>query len=367
MLYDEAHIWGILVFRAFTALGIPCIPINSKKITQGALFRKPAYRCLVAPGGSARLKSLALGEKGHASIRQWLQSGGNYLGFCGGAGLALSGSGLSLGICPWRRQPLEGHRENALSGAIAAKLQNGKKVRLPVWWPGRFAPTGSPQEIVAAYEAMQNAQKDYPAGQPLIICGETGRGRYILSYAHLETPAWPEANSLLAELLRSRFNISAKNALVPDWDVFRPPAPPNTPLHMELAEAWRQFSGLVSKGKSLGLLRQRESWLCGWEPGIPGMVIAALLGMTHYLAENAPLTRANTAWLASRDLFGAQVAEFCARGSAWMEAWPEKKSDPEFSIQQKTRIFGHPMRGGGLAAPILTLLEKIELLHPDSD
>lgn len=362
ILYDESHIWGILAFRALEALGIPCEPINSKKITQGALFRKPAYRCLLVPGGSARLKSLALGEKGRAEIKRWLQADGNYLGFCGGAGLALSGSSHSLGLCPWGRQTLEGHKEHALAGAILACLQDTKTVSLPVWWPGRFAPNQNAQEIVAAYHSQQgrSVQENFPVNQPLIIYGKTGKGRYLLSYAHLETPGWAEANSLLAALLKNRFDIAAKTETVPAWNVFTTPDSSNTPIHIELAEAWRQFYGLMKKGEELGLFFPRESWLFGWQPGVPGMPLAALLGMTHHLAERAPSYGKNAAWISWQNLFRPRLEKFCAQAGAWLESYPRKKFEPEFCGAQKNSIFGHPMRGGGLAGELLTMLEKIE-------
>lgn len=364
ILYDESHIWGILVFRAFKAMGIPYEPINSKKITQGALFRNPAYRCLVVPGGSARLKSLALGKEGQAAIRRWLREGGGYLGFCGGAGLALSGAEGSLGLCPWRRGTLDGQNSHCLAGAINAKLQNGKTVSLPVWWPGRFAPDEASLEILASYHFPpgQPDSKDFPAGQPLIISGRAGAGRYVLSYAHLETPAWPEANSLLADLLQSRFNLVPKTASVPPWNVFREPASPLSSLNMEMAEAWRKILALVRKGEDLGLLLPRESWLSGWKPGIPGMAIAALLGLTHFLAENAPPSKANAAWPQSEYPFMKKLEEFCGQAAIWLESYPGEQNNPEFPGQQKYRIFGHPMRGGGMAGELLAMLEKIDLL-----
>ena len=50
---------------------------------------------LFVPGGWASNKLKALGDKGTAEIKKFVRNGGNYLGFCGGAGLAtLDGMGL---------------------------------------------------------------------------------------------------------------------------------------------------------------------------------------------------------------------------------------------------------------------------------
>ena len=100
ILWDASHIWGLMVWRALCALGLPCRLVKGQDIANGALFRKPcpqgtpgkergAAPLLLVPGGNARLKARALGEKGRQAVRDYLAEGGRYLGFCGGAGLAL--------------------------------------------------------------------------------------------------------------------------------------------------------------------------------------------------------------------------------------------------------------------------------------
>ena len=90
-----------MVWRALCALGLPCRLVKGQDIANGALFRKPcpqgtpgkergAAPLLLVPGGNARLKARALGEKGRQAVRDYLAEGGRYLGFCGGAGLALA-------------------------------------------------------------------------------------------------------------------------------------------------------------------------------------------------------------------------------------------------------------------------------------
>ena len=75
ILWDASHIWGLMVWRALCALGLPCRLVKGQDIANGALFRKPcpqgtpdkaqgAAPLLLVPGGNARLKARALGEKG---------------------------------------------------------------------------------------------------------------------------------------------------------------------------------------------------------------------------------------------------------------------------------------------------------------
>ena len=100
ILWDASHIWGLMAWRALRALGLSCRLVKGQEIAEGALLGKPGSRrdagraapppLLVVPGGNARLKALALGEAGRAAVRAYLERGGSYLGFCGGAGLALS-------------------------------------------------------------------------------------------------------------------------------------------------------------------------------------------------------------------------------------------------------------------------------------
>ena len=80
-----------MVWRALCALGLPCRLVKGQDIANGALFRKPCPQgrpagrapapLLLVPGGNARLKARALGEKGRQAVRDYLAEGGRYLGF----------------------------------------------------------------------------------------------------------------------------------------------------------------------------------------------------------------------------------------------------------------------------------------------
>ena len=64
ILWDASHIWGLMVWRALCALGLPCRLVKGQDIANGALFRKPcpqgtpgkergAAPLLLVPGGNA--------------------------------------------------------------------------------------------------------------------------------------------------------------------------------------------------------------------------------------------------------------------------------------------------------------------------
>ncbi|NCC95090.1 MAG: biotin--protein ligase, partial [Opitutae bacterium] len=88
LLWDESHLWVLLLHRALKALHAPVTLLKAEQVRAGAL-RGLEGATLLVPGGWARLKSLALGEDGRREIREHIRGGGKYLGFCGGAGLAL--------------------------------------------------------------------------------------------------------------------------------------------------------------------------------------------------------------------------------------------------------------------------------------
>ena len=149
VLWDDSHIWGLMALRALRDLDFPVRLLKGSDIAQGALFRKqgsaagPAVSLLVVPGGSARLKAEGLGPEGQQAVRDFVQAGGRYLGFCGGAGLALSHN-KGLGLCPWGRASYPERILHLISGHVRATISpspftprwDSPEASLPVWWPG---------------------------------------------------------------------------------------------------------------------------------------------------------------------------------------------------------------------------------------
>jgi glutamine amidotransferase-like uncharacterized protein len=69
--------------------------VDSTSVRDGCLTD---YDVLLVPGGNGRKKGELLGQMGQSKIRGFVQSGGGYVGICGGAFLAASGSDSSLGL-----------------------------------------------------------------------------------------------------------------------------------------------------------------------------------------------------------------------------------------------------------------------------
>ncbi|WP_457570643.1 BPL-N domain-containing protein [Desulfovulcanus sp.] len=240
ILWDESHLWGILLWRALNFWQLPVEVVTADQI-QGGILAQENPLALLVPGGWAKLKSQNLRAEGRKNIRKFIQNGGKYLGFCGGAGLALNSRGLSyaktgtqrtvplLDLCSWGRKPMSKRLPN-FSGHILCQveLKNNNlfaQLALPVWWPSQFAPNDdSSVQVLATYlepeedfwvtdlnlsdlepQDLRKWEKLYKInlnpsiiqGEPCLIQGKFGQGEYILSYAHLETPNSPSANKLL--------------------------------------------------------------------------------------------------------------------------------------------------------------------------
>ena len=121
ILWDASHIWGYLLLHAVQSTGIPFRVLKGLDISHSGLTGK----MLIVPGGSARRKFEALGAQGAEAIHRFVKEGGHYMGFCGGAGLALSGG---LGLCPWKRDGMPDRMQHLVSGHLVCEVASGKDI-----------------------------------------------------------------------------------------------------------------------------------------------------------------------------------------------------------------------------------------------
>ena len=102
VLWTQSLVWGLLCIDTLTRLEVPFRLVSASEICEDCLER---FSILIVPGGWAVHKVRALGETGKLKIAKFIENGGSYIGFCGGAGLALS-SPPALYLTPVRRMPL---------------------------------------------------------------------------------------------------------------------------------------------------------------------------------------------------------------------------------------------------------------------
>ncbi len=404
MLWDDAHIWGLMSLRALWSLGFPVWLVKGKDIAQGALFRKQSgrepSRVLVVPGGSAGLKAEALGEAGKTAVQDFVRQGGRYLGFCGGAGLALS-HGRGLGLCPWIRADYPQRFLHLISGWVLADpcpheltpSWGGRTPSLPVWWPGRFGNSGGDVEVIARYRSPdrdfwiadialesvpQRIQEEWKelygldftanflTDSELIVHGRLGEGDYVLSYAHLETPDSPDANAWFAHLMGRLSGADCVRRRVPPWPLLAP-AEPGADAPGSLGDLAARTRELIALAMDHRLFFARTPWLMGWKSGLPGGMCNNLLAALAVACTLRPVERALAFWresekealdLADQFFDRAEGYLLAARlADTFLPSLPDVIDKTKLNAE-RSRLFGHPMLGRGLLGRLLALVEE---------
>lgn len=410
VLWDEAHLWGVLLFRALRAWGLPFAPVSARDIALGLLERRPPA-LLAVPGGFASRKAACLGAAGLEAIRAYVASGGGYLGICGGAGLGLTVPG-GLGLCPWTREPFEHRLQHFASGDVELIPHPGDftpeglagRPLAPVWWPAKFRKGDGDVRVVAAYgrpgpgfmmadiplslvpgQAFEDWEALYgvrlaPAfspGDPCVVAGSFGKGRYALSHAHLETPDCPEANAWLAHMIARLTGRECPASPAPAWTIGAVAA---VWEHPALARAMQLMTGAVELGQAHGLLSWREPWLLGWKQGLPGAQLSGILAMLDLAMDLPPTDEARDFFERRRDDF-ARTMELLAKGlSGYLLAERlsatlsrvDPDAVPERGLREaRATLFGPPPGAGGAAAGLcgraLAVLEQCIRLTAKED
>ncbi len=403
VLWDESHLWGVMLTRALRDLDIAFEVIDSKAIKSGVLDQKiPAG--LLVPGGWARLKAQSLGRIGMDNIKRYIHSGGKYLGTCGGAGLALKSTSSCpcLDLCCWSRKPFKDRLPN-FSGHILCRVKSSsqgkeRELFLPVWWPSQFEPVpDSHQQIDVTARYLKpgkdfwssdlnlsqvepndlkkweqvygiNLSPDFLSDQPCIIRGSFGEGEFILSYSHLETPASPQANQLLASILNEWLGIpfpESKGKAVSTWKLEETEPAWDDEV---LLWAWQGLDEIIRLGKNQFLLFWRTPWLLGWRRGIPGSHINFLYAMICQALSSKPDPEVREFWKSEREGFQADMEIFLDQlknylsherlAIALTQSSPESSSDDNLQ-KQKQKLFGSFPGYGGLYGKLIRRLDQL--------
>jgi len=410
ILWDESHIWGLLAWRAVASLGFPFRLVRAQEIAQAGLSSKRTA-ALIVPGGVARRKAERLGAEGLAAIREYVAAGGAYLGFCGGSGLGLSGD-AGLELCPWRRAAMKDRLLHLVSGHIYVStpaasdalnfphplipVELPAKPLIPVWWPARFEPAGGcdvevlasyetpgpdfwvadlpreriPKGTFAAWEALYDIRlrPSSMAGQPCVISGAYGKGRYLLSYSHLETPESPDANRWLAHLLQTltaESGLAATSVVVPSWRLAELSVRWDDPILLRACQILDEIIGL---GRDHFLLFERNSWLMGWRAGIPGASLNNLYSLLRQALHCEPNETAKAYLRVVGRAFSENMDRFREEASSYLlaerlamtlaHAFPEAVSQAGLK-RQRTALFGQAMEQDGLYAELLRVLDEL--------
>lgn len=405
ILWDASDLWGPLAVRGLSGLGAPFSLVRAADIAEGVLQKeKPSL--LFVPGGFSRHKFSALGKAGQAAVRSFINEGGAYMGFCGGAGLALSGE-AALSLCPWKRAGYENRIQHYMSGHLYAKANRATALcpehprpLFPVWWPGRFEPQdGDTVTVLAEYDTpgpdfwladlpvsslppsiFPDWEKKYgfspsPSflqGEPCVIAGEYGKGRYILAYTHLETPESPAANAYLAKLLNELTAEGAANTLVPAWALQNA-----TPSWEDkgLTALWAAIQAVFEAGDAANVFFSRSPWLSGWRMGLPGAVCNTVRAQIFSIVANEPGKDALAFWREKKETLLPAFSAFAERAQSYLLAerlamtlakeLPETLA-PEKLAAERAAVFGASgmaAHAGGLLGVILPVLDELAYLQ----
>ncbi|MGO9613198.1 MAG: BPL-N domain-containing protein [Dissulfurispiraceae bacterium] len=325
-LWDESFLWGLMAYNALTATNLSFELISSEDIRNDALDN---YSLLFVPGGWASNKLKTLGDKGVEKIRKFVRAGGNYLGFCGGAGLATMDG---IGLLPIARRHTK-ERVPSFSGRIRLIhsdhpiWQNIAEPIFHAWWPSQFVLKGETIEILATYgDALPDSfssdlnvgdveaagewatlEKRYQINlnprrlydEPAIVEGTAGKGKVVLSLVHFDTPDDGNGSTILQNLWsylthhRNKSSRWSNRIQYDDREKFpRPPFAPLSPgrsgqddnlaLISEMATAVR---GLILLGERNFLWFWRNPLLLQWRRGVRGLEYCSLFVMVNEIME----------------------------------------------------------------------------------
>lgn len=325
MLWDESFLWGLIAWRTFMNQRVNFDIFTAADVNAGML---DGYDVLFVPGGWASDKIEALGNEGAGVIRDFVTTGGSYLGFCGGSGLALSHD-TGLGLVPVQRMPT-GDRLPSFSGTIKLDhispghpIWSGVEPGLPyhAWWPGQFSiDTSAGVTVLAGYgepdidafvtDVPVSAVVDWrpweesyginldPSriiGEPAVIEAAHGSGRVLLSYIHFETPGDEAGYQVLLNMLgylsggkqvsgsreyRGDDVASAHHTSVAHDDMAAGAA-----ISME-----NEARDFYRFGQENLLWYRRRDWLLCWRRGIRGIEFSTLDAMIREISEYGQFT-----------------------------------------------------------------------------
>jgi hypothetical protein len=320
LFWDESFLWGAMAHRALIDAGLPFRLVGAGEIRNGALQGFPA---VLVPGGWASNKLKALGEIGIDRIRQFVDSGGTYIGFCGGAGLA---TGDGLGLVNAKRVPTA-QRVPSFSGRIRLTLKPHSlwaRVDDPifhVWWPSQLA-TGEDVTVLARYaQALPDAfssdlnvgdvsaaggwaewEASYGinldpsrlVGLPAVITGKYGRGNVFLSLVHFDTPGDSNGTTVLQNLwaviegTRSSSGIE-QGKMAAD----KTPSIPLSEIYPSVEGLVTELSGVVDDLIEFGIRNflwfKREPSMLQWRRGVRGLEFHTLKVMVDEIRKFIPV------------------------------------------------------------------------------
>ena len=414
ILWDESYLWGLITYWSCKSARIPFDLLLSAEILTGSLDH---YDLVIVPGGWATQKGKALGEDGRKKLKHFVESGGSFLGFCGGAGLGLDVEhGLSL--LPVTRKKAGNRLVNFSGGVLLTRSAPAHPLwhhlNAPadfyVWWPSQFEISNSASVTsIASYEDSFtdfrvsdlsvkdiklwktgweewesvygiNLNPEILWGEPAIIEGKCGRGRVVLSYVHLDTPNHRNSQAALKNLCLYLCNSPADPA-----ERFNEAPPPSRSRDSVRTDAEviktalrikRRTSEFYNFGYRNFFWSWRTPWLLQWKRGLRGLEYTTLLVMSGELTRRIlgkPEQHTNVCtehWKNKFFKFEAMLEGFMNEAAILLgkerlisEKSPGplcKLSSPNEEVRLlRNKLFGNKMSFGGHYRELISVLDEL--------
>ena len=313
LLWDESFLWGLMASNALKSAGLPFDLVRSEDIRNGILC---GYAMLFVPGGWASNKIKALGEEGVREVRTFVNEGGSYLGFCGGAGLATLGG---IGLLNISRVPTK-ERVPSFSGRTGINIADhmiwsglgGTSAVFNAWWPSQFSindpsvnviadygealpdsfssdlSVGSVLKYAGSWEALErsygiNLDPSRLLGEPAVVEGRYGKGKVIISLVHFDTPGDLNGAIVLKNIWRYMSGQEEQKILSAEVRKVKYGRP------QILDEIMAATEELISFGERNFLWFWRNPMLLQWRRGIRGLEYCTLYGMIRAITDHADL------------------------------------------------------------------------------
>lgn len=410
VLWDQSLLWGLICAQTLQHLGVPFQYLSGSEIARGDL---QSYRVLLVPGGWAAHKVRALGRAGRNEINRFIHRGGSYIGFCGGAGMALS-SPPSLELVPLERMPLAERLPNASGTILIRGIADHpawqalpEEIQVSIWWPSQFAWHPSPRSLclgvytapgddfwvadlpLADFAGRQVDWRDWEKvyginldpgrllGHPAILEVRLGKGRLVLSYPHLETPQDTLGNHLLVNLL-NYLDTQASRGLPTATGPRSLPAAnfacPGRDSQETISAIAETVDDLIAFGERHLLWYWTSPWLLRWQRGIRGLEYGMLAVTTQFLSSLGTGTndscQGEDPWKGPIRKLREEIEEFCSQAKLLL--LEEKLAAHSGNLSKlgqvnervdtfRSSLFGNRMNHGGLCRSIFDQLDHLLL------
>lgn len=199
-VYDDAGSEG---FAAPVLKALSHRPeVTAKRVTAAEVRdgRLDAFDILIQPGGTAGGQARALGKEGLERVREFVKSGGGYVGICAGTYLAVGNDDRSLNLIDAKLVDVE-HWARGVGTVDLAVSDKGRKTlginsaTVAIYYENGplLAPAGDPDlpdyEPLATFagEVAENgASKGAMTGTAAIAAGRYGKGHVLCFSPHPE-------------------------------------------------------------------------------------------------------------------------------------------------------------------------------------